>query len=118
MQFVTIIETNHKEHETFFHYCQLDGNEDELGKLMRVIDQSEYGELYGDVCTFYCSRIPISEAAADEHINLDYGSFAHMFQKHKGIFKCPRFDSIHDPYGAAKALDEYFYACRLENYFR
>lgn len=119
MQFITIIETNHKEHETFIHYCQVDGNEDELGKLMNVIDMSEGGdELSGDVCTFYCSTIRISEAAADEHIKLDYGCYSHMFQKHTGVFKCPQFGSLEEPYDAARALDEYFYACKLKNYFR
>lgn len=119
MNFITIVETNHKEHETFIHYCQLDENEVELGKLMRVIELSEGGdELDGDVCTFLCSPIMISEEAVNEHMKLEYGTFAHMFQKHKGIFKCPTFDYPRDPLEAARALDDFFYACKLGNYFR
>jgi hypothetical protein len=117
MQFITIIETNHKEHEVFFHYCQLNGNEDELNKLMKVIDQSEYGELYGDVSTFKCSPIRISEAAVDEHVPLDYGCYDSMFQKHVGVFKCPEFECLDDEHEAAKFLDNCFYACRLRDYF-
>ena len=119
MQFVTIVETNHKERETFIHYCQLHGNEDELGKLMRVIHQSDGGdELDGDVSTFMCCTTRMSEAVADEHAKLSYGCFARMFQKHTGVFKCPTLGSPRDSLQAAQVLDNFFYACKLGTYFR
>lgn len=118
MNFITIVETIHIEYETIIHYCQVDENEIELGKLMKVIDQSERGnELNGDVSTFYCCSTMISEAAVDEHTKLDYGSFPRMFQKHKGIFKCPTFGPLSDSLEAARALDDFFYVCKLGKYF-
>ncbi len=118
MQFITIVETNHKEHETFIHYCQWNGNEKELQKLMNVIDTSEGGdELDGDVSTFVCSNVLISETAADEHMQLEYGSYSHMFQKHVGVFKSPKFDYIRDSLEASRSLDEFFYGCKIKNYF-
>lgn len=118
MNFITIIETIHTGHETVIHYCQLDENEIELGKLIKVIQQSEGGdELDGEVSTFLCSDVLISGAAAEEHTKLDYGSFPRMFQKHKGVFKCPIFGPLHNPLDAARALDKFFYTCGLKNYF-
>jgi len=135
MQFVTILEYNHKEHEATLHYCQWDGNEAGLESLFRVIDASngDYGDsIEGDVSTFEFSRELIPEAAVDVHIKLPYGCFTKMFKKHVGTFKCPL--TVEDAldramnnrdrgymsnaYACGLALDEYFYASKLGNYFK
>lgn len=117
MQFITIIETNHKENETFIHYCQWTGNEEELEKLVKFIEFALYDDMYGDYSSFCVSRKTISEAAVNEHLGLGYGCYDHMFQKHVGVFKCPEFDQT-DEFEAAKNLDDCFYACKLGNYFQ
>ena len=121
MQFITILETNHKENETFIHYCQWTDNEEELEKLLKVIDFACYDDMYGDYSDFWYSRALISEFAVDEHVQLkEYGGYAHMFQKHMGVFTCPEFDTDYENDGdmAARLLDDTFYGCRLKEYFK
>jgi hypothetical protein len=120
MKFIVILETNHKENESYIHYCQWDGNETELQKLLNVIEFACYDDMYGDYSDFVCSRNFISESAVDEHIQLkEFNSYDHMFQKHVGVFKCPEFDYLRDgdEYEAAKMLDDCLYGCKLGNYF-
>ncbi len=120
MQFITIVETNHKENETFIHYCQWDGNEVELEKLFKMINFACYDDMAGDYSDFY-GRIDIKlpESMVDEHVKLKYGCFDYMFQKHVGVFKCPDFgENDDDPYEVARSLDDIFYACKLGNYFK
>ena len=118
MQFITIVERNYKENETFVHYCQWDGNEEELGKLLSVLDFALYDDMDGDYSMLWHEKGFISESAVDQHVHLRYGCFDHMFQKHTGVFKCPEFDYIRDEYEAAKMIDDFFYACKLGNYFQ
>jgi hypothetical protein len=120
MQFITILETNHKENEIFIHYCQWTGNEEELGKLLKIIEFADPSNMSGDFCDFCYSEKKVSEGAVDEHIRLGYGCFAHTFQKHTGVFKCPdiKEEEVEDKYKAAQMLDECFYACRLGDYFK
>jgi hypothetical protein len=122
MQFITILETNHKERESFLHYCQWTGNEDELTKLLKVIDLACYDDMCGDYSDFWYSRALIRESAVDEHVQLkEYGSYCPMFQKHVGVFTCPEFDvddCEKDGDMAARILDDTFYGCRLKEYFR
>ena len=118
MQFITILETNHKENEIFIHYCQWDGNEEELGKLLKIIEFADPSDMRGEFCDFCHSDTKVTEEAVDQHIRLPYGSYSHMFQKHTGVFKCPEFDYIRDEYEAARMLDEVFYGCRIGDSFK
>lgn len=119
MQFITILETNHKERESFLHYCQWTGNEEELTKLLKIIDFASTDDMCGDYSDFCCSRVLISESAVNEHMQLkEFGGYAHMFQKHVGIFTCPEFDIENDSDTAARVLDDTFYGCRLKEHFR
>lgn len=127
MEYLVIFETNHKENETFVHYCQWTGNEAELIKLIGYIGEADYEELYGgdysSVTAAMNKRIP--EAAVDAHVGLDDpNGYDAMFQKHKGTFLCPYFEDEDEestpddqrPYEIAKWLDEMFYGGR--GYFR
>ena len=120
MQFILIVETNHKENETFLHYCQWTGNEEELEKLVVMLEKADYDDLYGgDFSSFWFSRTKVSESAVDEHVKLEeFGSYSRMFQKHTGKFVCPEFDGDTEcPYNIANQIDRYFFACRLEDFF-
>lgn len=111
--FVVIVERNHKEHESFIHYCE---SQESVMKLMRIIEKADTSDLWGDVSHFSCSWGIVLEEAVDAHVALkELGCYDHMFQKHTGVFKCPEF--AEDPKEIARQLDEYFYGCRLGDYF-
>ena len=111
--FLVIIETNHKERETFVHYCE---SQESITKLLKAIERADTSELWGDVSHFSYSWGVVSEEAVDAHVALtELGCYDKMFQKHTGVFKCP--DISDDPTQAAHDLDKYFYACRLGDYF-
>ncbi len=134
MEFIVIVERNFKEDETFVHYCQWQGNEQELEKLFAILDAKDDTELYGDVSKFSYSRHRLTESAVDEHCGLGLGIFDKMFHKYVGIFKCPTFKKCEhcmegDTYPPrfnqtklaqwyARALDAYLYRGQLERYFR
>ncbi len=134
LQFVTILEQNHKENESVLHYCQWDGNEAELEALFAVIDiASEYTGAYGHVSTFQYERTLIPESAVRYHVRLSYGNFTHMFQRHKGVFRCPVTlkrkvtwiddeegnleEPLTDPGECVSRLDEEMYAAGLGRHF-
>jgi hypothetical protein len=135
MDFVTVLEFNHKENEATLHYCQWQGNGAELEKLFAAIELAEKDQEFassGHVSTFKFQRALIPEAAVQAHLALKYGSFTHMFQRHVGVFKCPPFTSkavneagdeyvdapMTDPRACALRLDDLFYGARLGQYFR
>ena len=112
--FLVIVETNHKERETFVHYCE---SQESVTKLMRIIEKADTSELWGDVSYFTCSWGIVSEEAVDAHVALkDLGVYNKMFQKHTGVFTCPELSE--DPLQAARDLDNHFYGCRLGDYFK
>ena len=113
-KFLVIVETNHKERESFVHYCE---SQDSLIILLKAIEKADPSELWGDVSHFTCSWGIVSEEAVDAHISLkELGNYNHMFQKHTGVFNCPTFPE--SPKDIARKLDEYFYGCRLGDYFK
>lgn len=115
--FAVIIEFNHKERETFVHYCQWKGNENEMKKLIKAIDMADTSEIGGDVSTFTAAKGLVPEGAVDAHVLLtELGNYAKMFQRHTGKFTCP--DLTDDPVDIAYHLDKFFYACRLGDYFK
>ena len=119
MEFILVVETNHKENEEFLHYCQWTGNEEELKKLFTLFEKADYETLLGgDYSSFWFSTITISESAVDEHVKIkDFGSYCHMFQKHTGKFVCPDFDT-EDEFDIAVRLDKYFYGCNIDGFFK
>jgi hypothetical protein len=112
--FLVIVETNYKERESFIHYCE---SQDSVTKLMRAIEKADTSKLHGDVSHFSCSWGVVPEEAVDAHVALkELGCYDHMFQKHVGVFKCPKISD--DPIQAACDLDTHFYGCRLGDYFK
>ena len=128
MEFILIVETNLKEDESFLSYCQWQGNEEELEKLFKIIDEKDDTELYGDVGKFAYSRVRLSESAVDEHMKIRLGTYTDMFHKCVGTFKSPSFtecDGTYAPFEKkqrakwyAQVLDTYFYHARFKNYFK
>ncbi len=115
MEYILILEHNHKENETYHFYCQWTGNEVELEKLIRVIETAEC-ELDGDYSDFETSRTRIPESAVDAHVQLlDFGNYTHMFQKCSGDFVCPEF--YDDPVENANKLDRLFWHAKLRDFF-
>lgn len=115
MEFLVIYETNHKENETFIHYCQWTGNENELNKLIQLIEKADYEELWGgDYSSVWVARNKcIPESAVDAHIGLDDpNGYSKMFVKHTGTFKCPKIDESLNEYELARELDQLFYGGR------
>ena len=116
MDYIIILEHNHKEDETYVLYCQWTGNEEQLEKLVKVIETADPEDLSGDYASFSFSRVKIPEAAVDVHCSIkDFGGYIHMFQKCKGTFTCPEFSK--DPYKIAKELDDYYYHGKLRANF-
>lgn len=116
MDYIIILEHNHKEDETYVLYCQWTGNEEQLEKLVKVIETADPEDLSGDYASFSVSRVKIPEAAVDVHCSIkDFGGYIHMFQKCKGTFTCPEFSK--DPYEIAKELDDYYYHGKLRANF-
>lgn len=118
MQFVLVLEHNHKEEEVFLHYCQWNGNEIELTKLFIYIERANYENMGGDYSSFQYSQKILTEDAIDQHVAIQgFNSYSSMFQKHTGKFVCPDFDGYENGEDIARKLDRLFYACRLADYF-
>lgn len=114
MEYVMIIEFNTKENETFFHYCQYTGNEKALDDLETMISNSCF-DLCGDFITLKYVSAKIPENIATFQANIRSGEYAQTFQKHNGVFKCP-FEFV-DNEDCSELIDEYFFGCRIGNYF-
>ena len=116
MEFIIVLEHNHKENETYVFYCQWTDNEVELQKLIDVIENTNTEDMNGDYASFDVTRTILPEAAVDAHVKInDFVGYIHMFQKCSGIFTCPEFSE--DSHEKAKELDEYFYHGRLREHF-
>ena len=119
MQFITIHEFNHKENESFVHFCQWTGNEEALGGLCKFIDRALYDDMYGDYCRFETSRELLSEATVDEMTKVKFGGYASMFQKHVGVFiYSAQGDEDADPYEIPRTLDQFYGRCQLGDAFK
>jgi hypothetical protein len=117
MEYIIILEHNHKENDTFVFYCQWTGNEVELEKLINIIKTASSDGMYGDYASFSTSRVKIPETAVDIHCSInEFGNYMKMFQKCKGTFTCPEFSE--DKYELAIQLDKYFNHGRLYNNFK
>ena len=89
--FLVIVETNHKERESFVHYCE---TQDSVTKLLKAIEKADTSELWGDVSYFTCSWGIVSEEAVDAHVALKaLGVYDKMFQKQELCIKI-RSDSL------------------------
>lgn len=116
MEYIIVLEHNHKEDETWLFYCQWTSNEEELEKLAKAIETADTEDLSGDYASFSVSRVKIPESAVDIHCSIsDFCGYIHMFQKCEGTFTCPEFSK--DPYERAKELDECYYHGRLRESF-
>jgi hypothetical protein len=121
MEFIVLIEKNYTENEIFIHYCQLTGNEEEMGKFLKYVNKADYKDLYfgdySDVVDGVNARILVAEAQllpesdVDACIGLrDPNGYLRMFQKHVGKFTCPdHLDSVANEYDIANEMDDIFY---------
>jgi Zn finger protein HypA/HybF involved in hydrogenase expression len=113
LKFIVIMEQNMKDNELFVHYCQWNGNEYELTKLVRHIEAADREEypVEGDVSRFAACLVKITEESVDQHVKLPFGRCDHMFQKHVGTFTCP------ECIITTRDLDEHFYGGQLKKFF-
>ena len=120
MEYITFIENNHKENEMFVFYLQYTGNEEALHRLNTIVSQADFSDMYGDYSTFMMDiTTRISEDAVNQHIKLNYGCYAPMFQKVNGIFTLPyQFDEDTPMRLYAEILDNYFFGNRIDRYFK
>jgi hypothetical protein len=109
MEYITFIEKNHKENETFIFYLQYTGNEEELQKLSNLIEEADFSSFRGDYSDFTMDvEHRISEDAVDQHCKLGYVGYTYMFQKANGKFEYPFDDEpitndiLHDAFFGAK----------------
>ena len=120
--FITVCETDHKENESFFFYCQLDGNEEAFACLKEACAKAMYDDMYGDYSSFQIDMTPLPESVVDIHSKLfpNMNGYYSLFSKHTGTFHCPLSKeevSELDEFVLAKRLDELFYGARLRTMF-
>lgn len=88
MQFVKFTETNHWEGETWRFYLQVDGNEDEITKLRRLLADATKASKIGLDYTLDDKLMP--EAAVDAIVdNCDDDGYMPAHNKVTGQFRCP-----------------------------
>lgn len=122
MEFVTFIEKNTKENETFVYYLQWTGNEEILTRLDRLINGASYETFYGDHSIVGLDiSVKIPESSVDIHceINETINLYHNLFTKCVG--KCTL--TITDEeieknkYEKADILDCMFYPCKITTMF-
>lgn len=120
MKFIVFTEDNKKENETMVFFLQYDGNETMIDKLEQIICNTDFSEMEGDYSIFNIrTNKKISRKSVLELADIDIGNYSSMFNICEGIFEFPykEFDTL-DPTEKALKLDELFYACRIEKYFK
>lgn len=116
-EYVIFVENNRKDNLVIINYLQYTGNEVEIAKLYKVINEAEEEgyELYGDLSSFEMNiDNPVSEEAVDAHMNQDLGFYI-RFCKYDGKFICP-FNEESD--NSARGLDELLYREQMRDYFQ
>ena len=117
MEYITFIEHNHKENESFIMFLQWTGNEEMLTKLRDFIVSADPSNLCGDYSEFEMDiNNKVSESTANEMIKLDYGSYSNMYQKVNGTFLYSALDEM-DAEKKASQLDEDFFHCKIRYCF-
>lgn len=106
MEFILIVEEykDYRDKQTIFHYCQWTGNEDKLGKLLRMIDLAYPWDDWQDLektSILYRFDGKISESAVDQHMALR----SSMFQKYTGKYESDITEQV--DLDEMEALDEY-----------
>lgn len=122
MEYVTILETNHKEDESVLFYVQWTGNEEPLTWLYNIIKRSCCDYMCGNYSSFDMDTdVKFSEDMVDLQCRLPYGSYAAMFKKAKGECFIPKSwrkeAEDKDDYKVATWLDDMFYGCRIPEIF-
>jgi hypothetical protein len=122
LEFVTFIEKNHKENETFIFFLQWTGNQSELRLLESATNKALLDDMYGDYVEVHLdASARLSEATVDQMCRVsDTNNYHPMFTKCTGTFKCPLTEEkieTEDEYLLARTLDESFYSCKIEQMF-
>jgi hypothetical protein len=114
MEYITILEFNTKERETFIHYVQWTGNEEALTRFYNKMEKRKFTyELRGDSSTFEMDiSVKFTEEMVDRHCLLPYGSFMEMFNKYKGTFQEPDEEITYE------WLDDNFTHGGIQNFFK
>lgn len=122
LEFVSFIEKNHKENETFIFFLQWTGNEAELRLLERATNKALLDDMYGDYVEVHLdASARLSEATVDQMCRVkNTNNYHRMFTKCTGTFKCPLTEEeieTTDEYLLARTLNESFFSCKIEQMF-
>ena len=130
MEYITFIEHNRKERESFIFFLQYTGNEEMLTKLHTFVESADSSYMDGDYSKFEMNiQNKLSESAVNEMITVQYGSYSRMFQKVNGKFSYWFPDEMEDedetiikikmdPEEKANKLDGCFFGCLIKGYFK
>ena len=126
MKFVVFVEENHKENIEVAFFLQYDGNEEALNQLTQLVDDSGRYWLGGDFSSFCMSMTPrkISQTTIDEMKKAltGVGGYTYPVNFCVGKFTPPfneeTLEELESSEDIATKLDEWFYACRIDEYFK
>lgn len=123
MNFLTFAERHNKENETFYCFLQLDGNEEALAQLIKIVNRAQGYHIGGHISTFSIDdRITKLSSQTIEEMENAYFPALYSDPIHfcRGKFTPPfdekEFDLL-DIESTALKLDEWFYDMQICNYF-
>lgn len=111
MKFVKWEETNEHEGETWYHWLQVDGNEQELQKLRDMMNdyQDESYWLYNKTW---------DEDYVDFVVEEGGWGYMNTHTKVTGVFTCPDYQTQSEGLEISEFLDDKFYKGRIEDHFK
>ena len=121
-EFVTLMEKNTKENETYFFFCQWTGNETALTFLKDVLDRVDYDELMGEYITLSMDTTLLSESTVDQMTKIlkKENNYHTLFTKCTGTLHIGFTEKdveAMDEYKLADFINDTFYTCRIPKLF-
>jgi len=111
MEYITVLEFNKKEKETFLFYLQWTGNEEALTRFYNKMKGITY-MMSGDCSTFEMDiSVKLTAEMVNGHCRLPYGYFMAMFNVYSGTFQEP------DEEITEEWLNDNFTHGGIENFF-
>lgn len=124
MEFITFIEKNTKEQETFIFYLQWTGNEEKLTDLYEFVKDASYDDLAGGEYSFVSMNIDVKipEQFVDLQCSVRDGmnQYYPLFSKCVGTFGLEISDAImkKNQYQRGVYIDHLFFSTRIRKMFK